>query len=269
MDTKLLLKLQNEILNVTQKLKLDLLGPKYLNKAFKFMLKDFDPKTTIGHVYMDAMTNHAFDPKASNDSILGALEQQLFQTIEGTEQKANSDITRSVTNLLKEMEIGSKLKGLDPQEYLKTDDFMSKYKEFEDSITKTVQFVNTSAKTIANNELNTVQNFGAHAGIMHTSAAMGISDPIVFKIGSADGSTRCAACWKLWYMDDRITPRLYKMSELDATPGNDRKNPRPSISVTHINCACMLATLSPGMGFEAGKVNYVGPDHDEYAKQQD
>jgi hypothetical protein len=79
----------------------------------------------------------------------------------------------------------------------------------------------------------------------------------------------CKYCWSLWTRgDDKVTPRVYKLSELSANPGNP-KNPDPSVSPTHISCRDILTILMPGFGFDdAGKITYIGNGHDEYAKQR-
>ena len=34
------------------------------------------------------------------------------------------------------------------------------------------------------------------------------------------------------------------------------------------NCRCLMASIFPGMGFENGILQYIGPDHDEYEAQK-
>jgi hypothetical protein len=120
-------------------------------------------------------------------------------------------------------------------------------------------------------ELHNSQNVGALDGIIGMSKSMGISDPTIFKIGILDES-RCKHCWRLWTLEDKITPRVYKLSELDGSPG-EWKNPVASVSPTHINCRDILTVLMPGFGFEGGKIAYKGRDSsgqmwDEYKNQK-
>jgi len=79
----------------------------------------------------------------------------------------------------------------------------------------------------------------------------------------------CKHCWSLWTMPDKVLPRIYKMSELSGSPGDDYKNPSPSISPTHISCRDVLTVLMPGFGFSKdGNVEYIGNNHDEWTKQR-
>jgi hypothetical protein len=94
-------------------------------------------------------------------------------------------------------------------------------------------------------------------------------DPRVFKRPHPDG---CAFCVLLYLRQDKVTPRVFRLSELLANGTNvGRKANRPSrsgksrtewratIGAIHPFCRCPLSVLPPGMGFDAlGQMTYVG-----------
>ncbi len=77
----------------------------------------------------------------------------------------------------------------------------------------------------------------------------------------------CEECIRLHLMPDKITPRLWYLSEVDHgyhQHGDDR----PSISGEHPNCRCVLTTLVPGFGFRSGEIIWVKAGHQEIDVQR-
>ena len=156
--------------------------------------------------------------------------------------------------------------GKTTDEYLRSPDgqeiLNSIKKALDDQQTK----ISKGLDLISNVSLYDAQNHGAADGIIDMSKSLGIADPIVFKIGLLD-EKRCPICWSLWTQPDRITPKVYKMSEL-VGGYMDRKNPLPTIGTSHPNCRDVLTFLSPGFGFEGGKIKYKGQGWNEFQAQR-
>ena len=106
--------------------------------------------------------------------------------------------------------------------------------------------------------------------ILHNNKGKSADDITVYKVGPHDGST-CDHCYRFWFLDDRLTPRVYKMSELMANGtniGKKQKDWKPTVDATHPNERHLLQELRPGFGFKSGKLEWIGQNHDEYKKQR-
>lgn len=126
-------------------------------------------------------------------------------------------------------------------------------------------------KTIVNTELNRASNMGSMDAILHNNAEKGPEEIHVYKRGNKPGHGACEHCARFWYLEDGITPRVYKMSELMANGSNIGKKRRdwlPTIDATHPNESHILMELRPGNGFVNGELEYIGRDHDEYKRQR-
>lgn len=111
------------------------------------------------------------------------------------------------------------------------------------------------------------RNVSIMDGITRSNAAVGIDDPTVFFVTVRD-SSRCDECTKLHVQPDGVTPRVWKMSEL-GSGYHKRGDPTPKVGGLHPHCRCVLTTLLPGYGFNAGgKVQYKSPGYDEFSVQR-
>jgi hypothetical protein len=256
------------IKKMTAQFKLHLLGPRKLSpddlKYIAFSYHSFDPKTTLEAAYLHGNTIHGGLSDSIDKTTINQIEDNAHNYIKTLEQKAIADTTRVVGELVHER--NQKIKQIvDPVARAKqTKEILKQTKKMLKDQRKKIQ---TAANTIAEHELNNAQSFGAFDGILSVAKKMGIEDPVVFKIPIKDKDL-CKHCEDLHLLSDKVTPRVYKLSELRATPG-DWKNPEPSIGPVHPHCRCQLTTLMPGYGFSgAGRVTYIAKDHDEYKKQR-
>lgn len=120
---------------------------------------------------------------------------------------------------------------------------------------------------IVDTEGTTARNMGTLQGISEIAAARGIEDPNVFFIVVRDRHL-CAECKRLHLSDNKITPRVYKMSELSGGY-HDRGDNSPCVGGLHPHCRCTLVNLAPGYGFGGdGMIKFIGVGHDEYAAQR-
>ena len=122
-------------------------------------------------------------------------------------------------------------------------------------------------KRMVETEVTGVRNAGSIDGIVKVNTLAGVGDPVVYFV-SVNDSHRCSECTKLHTLDDGLTPRVWKMSEVEA--GYHRRGSgRPSMKGLHPHCRCSLCTLMPGFGFDhAGRATFVENGHDELAAQR-
>lgn len=257
--------IQNTIGTLFNRAKGNLLGPEYFDKSMFFSLRDFDPKTTLEYHYKSALINQ-YPKEINTKETVKKLKNVAENYIDALQQKTLADISSAVDNTLEEARIKSNIEEEKMQDYLKSNNAKgiidSVKKEIKNGIDKAKKGLNL----IYDVEIHNAQNFGAIDGIVGASKNIGINDPYIFKYILHDERT-CKYCKKIWLWKGNI-PKVYKLSELSASPGKDYKNPLPSISVSHPNCRCVATTITPGFGFdESGKVIYIGPDYDEYKNQ--
>ncbi len=126
-------------------------------------------------------------------------------------------------------------------------------------------------RTVIATELNRASNWGAMDAILHNNPEKGPEEITVFKQGNKPGQGACEYCARFWYLEDRITPRVYKLGELIANGSNiGRKKADwlPTVDATHPNETHILSELKPGFGFVSGGLEYIAKDHDEFRKQR-
>lgn len=120
---------------------------------------------------------------------------------------------------------------------------------------------------ILDSEATRARNLGTLEGITKVNAAAGVEDPVVFFVVVRDNN-RCEECTKVHLLPNKITPRLWLMSEV--TSGyHVRGDDRPSWCGMHPHCRCTPASLMKGYGFDkAGMITFIGHGHDEMAEQR-
>jgi hypothetical protein len=142
-------------------------------------------------------------------------------------------------------------------------------KEITDSLVETWKTVTTNLETIVDAETQKTKNISLLDGIVRMNAVQEVNDPVVFWIVTRMGKNHpCDECAEIHLMGDRITPRLWKMSEV-SYGYHVRGDDSPCVSGLHPHCMCTLTTLLPGYGFTAGgRVTYIKDGHDELSAQR-
>jgi hypothetical protein len=269
MLTKVLQKIIDDyIAKAFDNLRLNLLGPESIGaKTITFSLHKYNPQSTLASNYLAGATINSHDPKSIDKAVMNQLSSVAENYIDALEQKSIADITRTVSEQIDELTLKAKQENLSVRDVLAQKSGQSIMKILGEALDDQNDKLNDAAERLVNHELHRAQNFGALDGIIGASKSIGIADPIVFKI-LVDDERLCNVCRKIWLSDDGVTPKVYKLSELAAQPKN-AKDLTPAISPQHVNCRCVLSTLLPGFSFDAsGNVQYVGNDHDEWAKQR-
>jgi hypothetical protein len=123
---------------------------------------------------------------------------------------------------------------------------------------------------VVTTELAQATNMGAFDAIVENNRGKDPDEIRVYKSGPHDGKT-CKHCASFWFLDDGVTPRVYKLSELLANGSNyGRKTAewRPTVGITHPNERHFLLELPSGWGFRGGGIVFIKPGHDELKVQR-
>ena len=133
---------------------------------------------------------------------------------------------------------------------------------------KEMNKASSNLKLILNSESNKSANTGTALQIAKLAEKKGEKDPTVFFVVIKDDVTGPEE-WVLHLLPDRLTPRVWKLSELGA--GYHKVgDPNPKLPGLHPNCRCKLTYLPEGWGFDAnGKVKFISLDWDELAHQRE
>lgn len=248
-------------------LRMNLLGPESMPKSLVFSFKTYDPKTTLASNYLAANSLNSPSAESVDKETIQKVQKVAEYYIDSLEKKSLADITRIIGEKYDNLSLQAKREGIDIADVIRSKAGAEIMNTIETELFSQKEKMDKAVDVLVNHELHNAQNVGALDGIVGVSKAVGIADPVVFKLGVMDDH-RCKYCWSLWTLPDKVTPKLYKLSELSGSPGQWR-NPEPSVSPTHVNCRDILTVLMPGFGFDAGgRIVYVDQGHDEYAKQR-
>lgn len=125
--------------------------------------------------------------------------------------------------------------------------------------------VTTDVKRIVDTESTRARNAGTLDAVTKINTIAGVSDPLVYFVVVRDGLL-CSECKRLHLRPDG-RPRVWRLSQV-GHGYHKRGDPNPKVSGLHPHCRCSLVTILKGYGFDAaGKLTYIGPDHDEAAWQ--
>jgi hypothetical protein len=214
------------------------------------MLIGFEQNVSLANLFIQAMNNRY--PNILEQDVLKGLLDGAYSYIDILKNKTSNNITQRIDGLAREARIsGDKI----PQDEIN--------KILKDELDK----ARSGLETIIASEGTKTRNLGMAMDITRAAASTGDKDPIVGFAVIRDGST-CPICVKLCVMPDNVTPRLYRMSELNAGYYK-RGDTVPSILGQHPHCRCTLFMVPSDWGFDKwGKITYIGIGHDELAKQR-
>lgn len=231
----------------------DTLSFKFLGRTSKTQNKphllDIVAGMTLAHIFVQALKNR--EPNHFERDALKSILSSSFGYIESLKHKTSSNVVESIDALVKE----AKVRG----------QYVSKEK-VEEVISQELEKAKSGMKLIAEAETTKTRNIGHTMEIASSAKSAGIEDPTVFFVIVRDGKA-CKECVRLHMMSDGNTPKVYRMSELSMGYHKRGEN-SPSACGEHPHCRCSLTQLPPGWGFKGGFVSYIGPNHDEYAKQR-
>lgn len=270
MLTRSLQKIINDYVNKSfNALRFNLLGPDSVSaKALTFSVQKFDPNATLAGNYLAANVMNSIDPTSVDKDTIDKIKTVASNYIDALHQKSIADVTRVIGENIDNLSLQAKQEERSLRDMMREEAGRVILKDISSQLKTQKEKIDSAVETLVNHELHNAQNVGALDGIISLSKSLNIEDPIVYKLGVMD-TKRCKYCWALWTMPDQVTPRLYKLSELSGSSGPNWRDPKPSVTPTHVNCRDVLVTLMPGFSFsDSGDVIYIGGDHDEYAKQR-
>jgi hypothetical protein len=228
----------------------NLLGhiPAFANK--KTILFTSRPSFTLAHLYLQAMGAERTLPQ--EEEVLKNLLSTAHSYIESLKSKTKARLTDSVDAYVRE----ARAKNMTPSAA-----------EIRGRINEALTGAGKHLKTISEAETTKARNMGKLMNIAKVGASLGQSDPLVFFVVIKDNVT-CVECKRLHLMDDDITPRIWKLSEIGY--GYHKKGEdNAKVAGLHPFCRCSMTLLSPGFGFKNGRVTFISEDHDELKKQRE
>jgi hypothetical protein len=234
--------------NLFDRMALNLLGdiPELRNRKVAFF--STSPNMGLANLFVQVL-NRA--PNQLESDVLKGLLTTAHTYIESLKNKTKASIETEIDAYIKDRNLrGESVSELDVQ------------KSIIDGLIKAKSHI----KTIADTEATKTRNIAQTMQITKVAADMNVKDPSVIFICVHDNKL-CEECSRLHLMEDKITPRVWKLSELGY--GYHKKgDSNPKVGGLHPNERCTLTFLAPGYGFSRGKVAYISPDHDEYLKQR-
>lgn len=226
----------------------------YLKTHQQFAPEGAPKSTREGSIdFLERMFNRYMDKAGAQleTDISGQLEAAIRPFIDNASRNLPDDEAKHVYGLLRDKDIHKKYLGNILKD--KVENWQHRW------------------KMIVNTELSRASNYGAVDAILHNNRAKPPEEIRVYKVGPHDGDT-CEYCYKFWFMPDRVTPRVYLLSELIANGtnhGRKQKDWMPTIDITHPHERHILVQLGLGSGFDkSGNVKFISKDHDEHKNQQ-
>ena len=187
-----------------------------------------------------------------NDKLYESVERGVEDYLDAHEKLANAKVLHAVQTYLSDAEHGKVEKDSE--------------KVLGRSLLDVFGKVSSDVEKVVNTESTKARNISTLDAISKISAVNGVSDPIVYFAGPVDGHT-CKNCLKMFFLEDQITPRVWKTSEL--TSGYWKKGDScPCIGGLHPNCRHSLCSVLPGYGFKDGKLAYIEPGYDVFKVQR-
>jgi hypothetical protein len=229
---------------------LRLLGslPKLQQK--KTMLIGFEQGINLANIFVQAM----------NNKYLNHIEQDVLKGIlEGTHAYLDILKNKTANNIVQRIE------GLARESRLIN--VAISQEEIDKILGDELGKARSALETIAASESTKARNLGTIMDITRSASLDGEKDPIVYFNVIRDDST-CEYCIKMFLMPNGITPKLYRLSELNAGYFK-RGDTVPSILGLHPHCRCLPQNMPSDWGFDkSGKITFVGFGHDELSKQR-
>ncbi len=240
--------------------------------------------------YYIGRARNTLDPRLRDDMTLNQFNKQLrhtAQTITDKEQYAIEHISLSAGNFLTNIREKARVSieqiindnNLEYRNKILTDTVRSPLIEGIEQNQTIMQIASdlrekTSDlfrdwKRVATTELTSAMNLGEADAIVSRNKGRSPDEIYVYKRINNDAAT-CVYCRKAYTLSNGLTPRVFKLSELQANGSNYGKKAvdyKPTITSMHPNCRCSLVEIPNGWTFnDAGQMIYKTPN---YIRHQD
>jgi hypothetical protein len=219
-------------------------------KASKNLFISHLPNNGLSSIFVQAMGNR--NPNIVERDVLRSLLVSADGYIQALKATTRTNVTERVDALAREAKFtGSRISTEAVNQIL------------SDELNK----ARSKMQTIAEAESTKLRNMGAMVDIAKVGASYGETDPTVFFVVTRDGST-CKECIRLHLMPNQLTPRLWKLSQLNQG-WHKRGEETPCVAGLHPHCRCSMTIMAPGFGFNKdGLVEYKSDGHNEMSKQR-
>ena len=233
-----------------ERIRLRVLGPKYGQPKDKTILFRWKPQDSLAGLFASAAIEEHTQPDVKTlERLLGVAEHYL----EAQRSTTKANVIKGVSAFLQDA--WAKGTKTDVETVLGGTLF---------DVWKTTR---SNLERIVNTEGTVMRNMGVLEGILKVNEDNDVDDPVVYFVVVRDEHL-CWECKRLHLLDDGITPRLWKLSEV-SNEYFKKGGSNPCMSGLHPHCRCSLCTLMSGYGFnDKGAVTYVGKDHNELEKQR-
>lgn len=220
--------------------------PKLRNK--KMAIFSSKPNYSLAQLFLSSLGS---SPNPNDQEALKNLLSTAHNYIEALKNKTQAKLTEGVEAYIKEQ----RSQGMTPSS-----------EEIKNIMLKELKSAGNHVKLIGEAEATKARNMGKALQIAKVGASQGQRDPMCFFIVVRDGVT-CPECIRLHLGPDKMTPRVWKLSEL-GFQYHKKGEQNPKIMGLHPNCRCSLTFLAENYGFKDGKVSFIGEGHNELEKQR-
>lgn len=218
-------------------------------KEVKRLIISYQPNYGLSHLFVQAMANKK--PNSIEQDFLKSLLESADGYIESLKNRTKSSVAERIDGLAREASV---------QKRKLTEE------EVQTVIDEEMRRAKSALATIIEAESTKFRNLGTMVEISKVSASVGDDDPTVFFVVIKDQTT-CKECVRLHLMEDQVTPRLWKFSDLGQAY-HKRGNDKPSAFGLHPHCRCTLTYLCKGFGFDKnGRLQYQEEGFDAHSEQ--
>ena len=230
------------------RMKLRFLGKNFEPKQIRFSVKpdkavDYREDLALPSIFDKAARSEGMKP---NEPLKQSVTEIIEQYLDAHQESAKAKIRSTVQTFLSEAEAGTE-GGVE--------------KVLKEELSNVMEKVTSGVQNVVDNEMGRAKNLSTLDAITKINAFSNISDPTVVFIGPNDQHT-CKDCQRLFYLEDGITPRAWKVSELKMGLGK-HGDTSPCAGGQHPHCRHSYGTMMPGFGFTSGgKITYIEPGFD-------
>lgn len=218
-------------------------------KNKKILVISSKPHLGIGHLFMRALGKN--DLNELEEAALKHLLDTAYYYIDTLKRQTKEKIT---TGLYQKIEEAQKENKKPTQ------------KDINLYIIDELKRAGNHMALIAAAESNNAKNVGTAIKISHIASELNDDNPNVAFIVVRDNKT-CEECKRLHLLDDKVTPKVWKLSEIGYGYHKKGEN-NPKIGGLHPHCRCALTFIPKNFGFKDGKLTFIDNGHDEYKKQR-
>ncbi len=207
--------IHDEVSKVFERLKIRLLNPFYKPSEEKVK---HDKVLSLPGLYFSAYQDASPDTRPTLDALKGLVKV--------TENYINTQETKA-----KEKAVAAVERAL--QDASKNSDY-NYQTELNQALLNVFDQTQNATKQVLETELQRTKTIGLQEGTIDLLERQGITDPTVAFLTRKDDMV-CRFCKEFYMLDDGVTPRVYKLSELKGGYLN-KKAPSPHLAPMHPNC---------------------------------